>query len=135
MKTATLVFASKFEAMVNPGLVNSRLKDFYDIWMLAQTLGFDGRELAAALSATFSRRGTALPSEAPVALTDEFTRQPATTTMWKTYRRTLAASNIEVPETLEEVVHVITRFIMPVAAAAATGEPFEKSWSPDLGWQ
>ncbi|MHB8793245.1 MAG: nucleotidyl transferase AbiEii/AbiGii toxin family protein [Thermoleophilia bacterium] len=127
--------AEKFEAMVNLGLVNSRLKDFYDIWMLSQTLNFDGQELAAALSATFSKRGTALPAVAPVALTDEFTRQSATTTMWSTYRRTLAASNIEVPERLEEVVSVITRFIMPAAAAAATGEPLEKSWLPDSGWQ
>jgi len=127
--------AEKFEAMVNLGLANSRFKDFYDVWMLAQTLTFDGRELAAALSATFSRRETGLPAEAPVALTDEFARQPATMTMWKTYRRTLAASNIEAPETLDEVLSVITRFIMPPAAAAAAGAPFEKSWKPNSGWQ
>ncbi len=127
--------AEKFEAMVNLGLVNSRLKDFYDIWMLARTLSFDGRELVAALSATFSRRDTGLPDESPVALTEAFTRQTATTTMWRTYRRTLAASNIEVPESLDKVVDVITRFIMPAAAAAATGGPFEKSWTPASGWQ
>jgi hypothetical protein len=45
----TLV-AEKFEAMVKLGLVNSRMKDFYDVWLLSRQLDFDGEALAKAVS-------------------------------------------------------------------------------------
>jgi hypothetical protein len=66
--------AEKSESIVELGLINSRLKDFYDLWMLAGTLSFDGQGLADALSATFRTRGTELPKETPVALTITFGR-------------------------------------------------------------
>src|SRR6267142_1196522 len=51
------VIAEKFQAMVALGLANSRLKDFYDIWILAQTCDFKDDRLAQAIAATFARRG------------------------------------------------------------------------------
>jgi hypothetical protein len=78
--------AEKFESIVDLGLINSRLKDFYDLWMLAGGLSFEGQTLADALSATFRSRGTELPVEAPVALTGAFVEQSATAAMWRAYR-------------------------------------------------
>ncbi|MFH1221423.1 MAG: nucleotidyl transferase AbiEii/AbiGii toxin family protein [Candidatus Eisenbacteria bacterium] len=50
--------AEKFEAMVNLGIFNSRMKDFFDIWLLSQQFGFSGEILASAISRTFETRGT-----------------------------------------------------------------------------
>lgn len=127
--------AEKFESIVDLGLINSRLKDFYDLWMLAGGLSFEGQTLADALSATFRSRGTELPVEAPVALTGAFVGQSATAAMWRAYRTRLAASGIVVPADLAELVRVIGDFIMPPARAAARGTQLEQSWAPKEGWR
>ncbi len=54
--------AEKLEAMVFLGTVNSRMKDFYDIWLLARQFAFSGTDLAAAIVMTFENRGTACPA-------------------------------------------------------------------------
>ena len=54
------VVAEKLEAMVFLGTVNSRMKDFYDIWLLARQFEFSGTDLAVAIARTFAKRGTAL---------------------------------------------------------------------------
>ena len=127
--------AEKFESIVDLGLINSRLKDFYDLWMLAGGLSFEGQTLADALSATFRARGTELPVEAPVALTGAFVEQSATAAMWRAYRTRLAASGIIAPADLAELVRVIGDFIMPPARAAVSCTPFYQSWAPMEGWR
>ena len=62
------VLAEKFQAMVFLGSVNSRLKDFYDLWMLAEQFEFDGQKVQKAITLTFTHRATALPEEIPVGL-------------------------------------------------------------------
>jgi hypothetical protein len=47
--------AEKFEAIVNLGLTNSRMKDYYDIWLLSQQFDFDGANLVRAIEATCGR--------------------------------------------------------------------------------
>jgi len=54
--------AEKFEAMVKLGMLNSRMKDFYDIWLLSRQFDFDGPRLTEAIRLTFERRGTELPA-------------------------------------------------------------------------
>jgi len=63
------VVAEKYEALVDLGSTNSRMKDFYDLWMLARTMAFDGEPLSTAIERTFALRGTALPHGIPVGLT------------------------------------------------------------------
>jgi len=60
--------AEKFEAMVKLGVLNSRMKDFFDIWLLSRQFDFEGQRLAAAIEKTFSTRATDIQSE-PIALT------------------------------------------------------------------
>ena len=67
-----VVVAEKFHAMVTLGTANSRMKDYFDIAFLAERFPFQGSELARAISATFSRRETRIPSELPIGLTDHF---------------------------------------------------------------
>ena len=70
------VIAEKFEAMVSLGRANTRLKDFYDVWILSQTFPFDDDRLARAMAATFKRRGTALPDAVPDRNVSTILRQP-----------------------------------------------------------
>ncbi|MGY4319536.1 hypothetical protein ACVWW1_008863 [Bradyrhizobium sp. JR3.5] len=64
--------AEKFEALVTLGVANSRLKDFYDLWVISRTFELRRATLVEAIQRTFERRGTVLPSVVPVGLTDEF---------------------------------------------------------------
>jgi Nucleotidyl transferase AbiEii toxin, Type IV TA system len=80
------VIAEKFQAMVYLGTLNSRMKDFFDIWLLARQFDFDGPTLTRAMSATFSNRRTAM-NASPVALTAVFTESDAPSKQWTAFRR------------------------------------------------
>jgi len=70
--TRESVVAEEFEALVKLGMLNSRMKDFFDLWCLSQDFSFDGKTLAAAIKVTFETRDTAVQGEIPLALTAEF---------------------------------------------------------------
>lgn len=70
------VVAEKFEAMVKLGMLNSRMKDFYDLWILSQGFSFEGAILSKAIKTTFETRGTPVPTDLPLALTPEFHERP-----------------------------------------------------------
>jgi predicted nucleotidyltransferase component of viral defense system len=76
------VIAEKFQAMVALGRVNSRMKDFYDIWVLSRSFTFDDDRLTRAIAATFARRATAIPDELPDALTPEFAADEQKQRQW-----------------------------------------------------
>ncbi len=126
--------AEKFEAIVSLGSVNSRMKDFYDLWMLATTQSFTGRQLRDSIAATFANRQTRLPTEVPVALTPEYAEQDRVVSMWNAFARKLHSSGITAPSSLLDVVDTIDRFIMPPVLAAAQ-EEFNATWSPGHGWR
>ena len=108
------VIAEKFQAMVMLGLANSRMKDFYDVWILSRSYEFDDDRLPRAIAATFERRGTAIPLEAPVALTQAFAFDSSKQRQWAAFVRDLA---IEIPA-LEAVVTDLAAFLMPNAQRA-----------------
>jgi len=105
------VVAEKFQAMVMLGLANTRMKDFYDIWMLSRSYDFDGERLSRAIAATFERRGTAIPEEVPDALTAAFATNATKQRQWAAFVRDLAA---DVPS-LETIVNDLAVFLMPHA--------------------
>ena len=80
------VVAEKFEAMVKLGTLNSRMKDFFDLWLMARQFDFDGALLARAVTSTFKNRKTAI-DPAPVALTPAFTESPTTAAQWRAFVR------------------------------------------------
>jgi len=106
------VVAEKFEAMVKLGLDNSRMKDFYDLWLLARDYKFDGDVLAHAIKATFARRKTRLPETTPVALTEEFYNAAIKRQQWKAFLN--KGQFTEREEEFGAVCHRIRMFIMPV---------------------
>lgn len=78
--------AEKFEAMVKLGTLNSRIKDFFDIWLLLQQFNFKGPRLATAIAKTSSTRGTDIPYES-VVLTNSFTEDMVKVTQWHGFIR------------------------------------------------
>ncbi len=126
--------AEKFEAVVSLGSVNSRMKDFYDLWMLATTLSFIGRELRDSIAATFTRRETELPKDVPVGLTAEYAGQERVTSMWRAFARKLDASGMTAPPSLLDVIAIIEAFIMPPTLAAIADDEFDVVWNPGKGW-
>jgi hypothetical protein len=108
------VIAEKFQAMVDLGRANSRMKDFYDIWLLARTYDFKGDALARALAATFARRKTEVPEAPPDALTPAFAQDAAKIQQWNSFVEDVALK----PGTLAEVVKQLADFLMPHATQA-----------------
>jgi hypothetical protein len=127
----TTALAEKYETIVSKHLTNSRLRDYYDIWLLAKSHSFDGSELAAAISATFAHRQTPLPPDVPPGLTEAFYNSPEARSRWSSF---LARTKVDAPVALSEVCGAISAFIIPPAAAAASGSPFSVEWGPATGW-
>lgn len=103
------VVAEKFHAMVTLGRANSRMKDFYDIWMLTKTHDFNRERLAQAIAATFRRRGTDIPQTPPDAFTPEFFRNPSKLQQWAAFVRDLSAE----PPSFEAVAMELAAFFGP----------------------
>lgn len=110
------VIAEKFQAMVMLGRANSRMKDFYDIWVLSRSHTFVGDDLARAIRATFDRPATAIPVEPPDCLTLEFAADAAKQQQWSSFVVDVATK----PGSLADVSTDLATFIMPHAVAART---------------
>lgn len=108
---AETVVAEKFEAMVSLGMGNSRMKDFYDAWVLLREFDLDDAVLARAIQATFKRRRTELPTTLPVPFTEEFVADPMKQSQWKGF---LNRSGLSVDLPFIEVVEVIRRRLTPL---------------------
>ncbi|MGM0577601.1 MAG: nucleotidyl transferase AbiEii/AbiGii toxin family protein [Myxococcota bacterium] len=130
--TPETAIAEKLEAMVVLDMANTRMKDFLDIWILAQGRAFAGGLLAQAIEATFRRRGTALPESTPVALTPAFHSAKVKQTQWRAYLRKGRIQG-DVPD-LHEVAARIESFLMPVVTALTAGQAFTHRWPPGGPW-
>lgn len=123
--------AEKFQVMLHRAQLNSRLRDYYDIWLLSRSFPFDGAVLAEAVRKTCERRGTAIPIE-PLALTTAFSDERARQTQWAAYRRKSQLDTA--PTELAEVVEAVAAFLGPVSRALGSGQGFEGEWRPPGPW-
>ena len=101
------VAAEKLEAIVSLGMTNSRLKDYFDLRALALEGVLDARLLGDAIAATFQRRGTAVPVEVPLGLSDEFARDAAKRAQCKGF---LGKNRLDAL-TLDAVIEEVRRFV------------------------
>ena len=125
--------AEKYQTMVSLGIANSRMKDFFDLWVLATQSEFDGATICRAIAATFERRQTALPTDTPLALTPDFSGDETKQTQWRAFIRK-GRLRIEAAG-LEEVVALLEQFLMPPTRAAVEARKFSKKWSANGPWQ
>jgi predicted nucleotidyltransferase component of viral defense system len=116
------VVAEKIEAMVRFGAVNTRLKDYFDLYVLSDELTIDSAKLSRQFAETFECRGTPLPPGEPIGLSDEFASDPDRNTRWRAFlNRTGAAGTA--PENFAEVVARIRALVLPPIAAARPKTP------------
>ncbi|MDP1823204.1 MAG: nucleotidyl transferase AbiEii/AbiGii toxin family protein [Archangium sp.] len=102
--------AEKFHAMVELGTINGRMKDFYDIWLLAQNFEFDGATLAEAIKATFGTRTTLVDLE-PIALTPGFAEGEVAQQRWTAFLR--KSDLTDAPLRFAETTRIIRSFVLP----------------------
>lgn len=124
--------AEKFQAMVLLDIRNSRMKDFYDIWFIANTWTFDMASLRNAILASFERRGSTIPTEVPFALTDAFLKDSQKTQQWSAFVNRLNPG--EKTPSLEEVGSALRAFLLPCIASDSPTKPDILSWTPNHGW-
>lgn len=120
------VVAEKFHALATRGIANSRLKDYYDLWLIAEVFEFERKPLAAAFRQTFARRETALPQEKPTGFSGAYIETWGG--QWRAFltRERLAAA----PENLAIVVTDLERFLLPLIEEAEG----KWCWKPRAGW-
>jgi len=126
------VVAEKLEAMVKLGLANSRMKDFYDLVILARTFPFSGSVLRNAITATCTRRGTTIPPAPPIALTAEFAADDTKRKQWLAFRKRNGLE--ETIGDLEAVIAELAGFLTPLLAAVSHGEAFKATWKAGGPW-
>ena len=118
------VVAEKFEAFVSLGLANSRYKDFYDIYVLADRYNFDGTELMNAIKETFNHRSTSL--EEIVAFEDGFADDETRLMRWNSFVKKKKAL---IKLGFEETVQLLKILLFPIVDAIKKNELFERTWS------
>ncbi len=126
------VIAEKFETMVKLGLVNSRMKDFYDIWLLSQQFDFDGSVLSNAVTRTFAHRKTQILA-APTPLTSVFADDMQKQTQWRAFLRKTRLT--DAPSALPVVIAVLAAFLLPMAQAIVNSQHFNHTWKAPGPWQ
>lgn len=117
------VIAEKFESMLKLSMINSRMKDFYDIYTLSEDKTFDGRVLQEAIFNTLQKRATPLKKN-PVIFTEEFIKNERKKTMWENYLKRIGNKNIEFKHLMNE----INRFLSPVYRYILKENEFFKIW-------
>lgn len=127
------VIAGKLEAMVKLAIANTRMKDFFDLAVLAKSFPYSVALLLDAIAATFHRRGTTIPSAMPIALTSAFADDSAKLSQWKAFvgRNQLEGRAGD----LSRVVAELRDFLAPPMFAAGTIARFDHAWKAGGPWE
>lgn len=124
------VVAEKFEALSKLGIANSRMKDYFDLWVLARHSDFDGDILRQAVQATFDRRKTTLTGQAPFGLTEAFAQEAQKQMQWQAF---LKKNRLEALA-LDDVITALASFMVPVIEAASANTAFPARWQTGGHW-
>ena len=127
------VISEKFEAMIKLGFLNSRMKDFYDIWLMMRQFEFKGANIASAIKKTFNNRKTDIPNKKPLFANEIYDEKSDRQTLWSAF---LKKGDIQhAPETLSATAKEIENFLTePIMALNENGN-FDKTWKSPRGWE
>ena len=117
------IIAEKFEAIIQLGYSNSRLKDFYDIQLLAMNFDFDGALLKEAIIETFNHRNTSVDDS--YLYDGDFINDPLLTSRWEAFKKQKQASNIS---SFTDTVVFLRTFLSPVTATIKGDQDFNEKW-------
>ncbi len=124
------VISEKLEAIVSLGYVNSRYKDFYDIYILCKQFNFNGDDLSKAIESTFEHRKTQL--DEIVAFDNEFIEDRIRVLRWNSFvKKKRAMEQVE----FKDVIELIKLFLSPVIASIGNNESYKMVWNANkLSW-
>jgi hypothetical protein len=130
--TPETLIAEKIHAMVRHGLRNSRMKDYFDVWVLSNQFLFEGNSLAKAIQKTFAQRKMAL-TDAAINIFDELVFDNVKKTQWKSF----ISNNVLTiaPDSFGEIIERIKLFIQPIFEYSSKGNPFNLSWQCPGPWR
>ena len=123
--------AEKFHAMVKLGILNSRMKDFYDIWMLARTFNFEGARLSESIKQTFECRKTPFVAR-PAVFAPSFAQEKTKCIQWRAFTKKLGLH--DAPQDFETALALIGTFLEPLNTALAEQQNFRGVWSAPGPW-
>lgn len=123
------VIAEKVHAMAQFGEDNTRLKDYFDIWMLAGMHSFEGEAMTMAVAQTFAAQNREIPQAEFVGLSQDFAEYAGV--LWESF---LIKIDSKDEASLSEVITMLSSMIHPVTEAARLGETFTETWEPGRGW-
>jgi len=101
------VIAEKFEAIVSLGMANSRMKDYFDLWVLLRNADLQQEILEQAVEATFTRRDTAMPTEVPAGLRDRFAQDKTRIALWDAF---VSRNKLKAESLSDTVIYLRERF-------------------------
>jgi len=112
------VVAEKLETMVKLDLANSRMKDFYDVWVITTRLGFDSDIMPKAIIATFRRRGTSFPKDGIPALTSYFYNDENKNAQWRAFLRKgkVAYAHVSLQQVCTEISESLHKVFRNISA-------------------
>jgi hypothetical protein len=120
------VVSEKFQAMISLGVANSRMKDFYDIMVVARTVELNGGLLARAIRATFERRETAFDRELPAIFEDAFANDRNKQLQWSAF---LKKNSLNETLSFDQLMVMLTGFLSPPYRHARDGSHWDQQWS------
>ncbi|TPM97709.1 nucleotidyl transferase AbiEii/AbiGii toxin family protein [Mesorhizobium sp. B2-1-3A] len=122
------MIAEKFEAMIRFGQTNGRVKDFHDIWVATRIFPFEMTNVVEAVGGTLHRRGTAIPTEMPVGLTEPFAAI-AEQGLWKGFLR--RTPPVMKPPPFSQLLGELRHFFGPIIVSLSVPEGARGRWDPD----
>ncbi len=125
------VVAEKLHALAQHGMLNSRMKDIYDVQALAARLAFDGRSLTEAVRLTFERRGRTIGVQLPAPLTAAFAADEVMLQRWGGFLRRNRLEAVG----LANAVDRLRAFLLEPWQALARGDGFVEEWPPGGPWR
>lgn len=113
------VIAEKFQAMVALGVLNGRMKDYYDLWAIPRALEISDADLDAAITATFERRQTAIPTERPPGLSAEMVDDEVKQRQWRAYAASVELENVSLESIIDKVWGLVGPSCARIVAAGS----------------
>ncbi len=101
------VVAEKLQALVQLRMLNTRMKDYFDLWVLTRQPELNKEVLGSAIERTFANRGMEIDAD-PIGLSPAFGNDPAKQTQWSAFLK--RARITEAPSSLSEVVEELDKF-------------------------
>lgn len=127
------VISEKFEAMIKLGLLNSRMKDFYDIWLMMRQFEFKGTNIVEAIKKTFKHRKTDIPQNKPLFADEIYDMKSDRQTLWSAFLR---KGDIQhAPDTLSVTAEEVETFLIEPIIAINGEVKFNKTWKSPRGWK